>query len=77
MLLVDDDDLRPTGLAMMIDGAEGIRVVAEAADGAEVPAAVEAHFPDVVLVDLRMPKVGGVTATRGSWPARTRRTSSS
>ena len=64
VLLVDDDDLVRAGLTMMIDGAEGIRVVAEAADGAEVPAAVEAHFPDVVLMDLRMPKVDGVTATR-------------
>jgi DNA-binding NarL/FixJ family response regulator len=64
VLLVDDDQLVRAGLTMMIDGAEGIRVVAEAADGAEVPAAVEAHFPDVVLMDLRMPQVDGVTATR-------------
>jgi DNA-binding NarL/FixJ family response regulator len=64
VLLVDDDQLVRAGLTMMIDGAEGIRVVAEAADGAGVPAAVEAHFPDVVLMDLRMPEVDGVTATR-------------
>jgi len=64
VLLVDDDALVRAGLRMMLDGAHGIVVVAEAADGAEVPTAVAAHAPDVVLMDLRMPRVDGVTATR-------------
>ncbi|MQY07454.1 Transcriptional regulatory protein LiaR [Actinomadura sp. RB68] len=64
VLLVDDDALVRSALAMMLDGAEGIAVVAEACDGAEVPDAVAAHFPDVVLMDLRMPRVGGIEATR-------------
>jgi DNA-binding NarL/FixJ family response regulator len=64
VLLVDDDALVRAGLSMMLDGAEGIVVVGEAADGAEVPAAVDACFPDVVMMDLRMPKVNGIVATR-------------
>ena len=64
VLLVDDDTLVRAALTMMLDGANGISVVAEAADGDEVPAAVDAHAPDVVLMDLRMPRTDGLTATR-------------
>jgi DNA-binding NarL/FixJ family response regulator len=64
VLLVDDDALVRAGLTMMLDGAHGIEVVGAAADGAEVPAAVDAHAPDVVLMDLRMPRTDGITATR-------------
>ena len=64
VLLVDDDALVRAGLSMMLHGAEGISVVAEAQDGDEVPAAVDAHAPDVVLMDLRMPRVNGLAATR-------------
>jgi DNA-binding NarL/FixJ family response regulator len=64
VLVVDDDPLVRAGLAMMLDGAHGIEVVAQASDGDEVPAAVDAHSPDVVLMDLRMPRVGGLTATK-------------
>ena len=64
VLLVDDDALVRAGLTMMLDGANGIEVVGEAADGGEVPAAVDAHAPDVVLMDLRMPRTDGITATR-------------
>jgi DNA-binding NarL/FixJ family response regulator len=63
VLLVDDDALVRAGLRMMLDGADGIAVVGEAADGDEVPAAVDACFPDVVLMDLRMPRVNGIVAT--------------
>src|SRR5581483_12226710 len=61
---VDDDALVRAGLTMMLDGAHGIAVVGEAADGDQVPAAVDAHAPDVVLMDLRMPRVDGIRATR-------------
>ena len=64
VLLVDDDALVRAGLTMMLDGASGIEVVGEAADGDQVPAAVDAHAPDVVLMDLRMPRTDGITATR-------------
>ncbi|GAB2763941.1 response regulator transcription factor [Amycolatopsis magusensis] len=63
VLLVDDDPLVRAGLRMMLGGAEDLRVVAEAGDGTEVPALVEAHEPDVVLMDIRMPAMDGLTAT--------------
>lgn len=64
VLLVDDDALVRMGLRAMLDGHDGIRVVAEAADGSEVPDLVAAHRPHVVLMDLRMTTVDGITATR-------------
>jgi len=64
VLIVDDDPLVRAGLTMMLDGADGIEVVGEAADGDGVMAAVDRHSPDVVLMDLRMPRTDGITATR-------------
>jgi DNA-binding NarL/FixJ family response regulator len=49
---------------MMLDGADGIAVVGEASDGDEVPAAADRHAPDLVLMDLRMPRINGIIATR-------------
>jgi DNA-binding NarL/FixJ family response regulator len=65
VLIVDDDALVRAGLTMILSGAEDITVVGEAADGGEVPAAVAAHQPDVVLMDIRMPRVDGLAATEG------------
>jgi DNA-binding NarL/FixJ family response regulator len=62
VLIVDDDALVRAGLMMMLDGTHGIVVVGQAADGDEVPDAVAAHAPDVVLMDLRMPRVDGLAA---------------
>ena len=73
VLLVDDDALVRAGLTMMLDGANGIEVVGEAADGDQVPAAVDAHAPDVVLMDLRMPFAPSSIIVS---PARTRASSS-
>jgi DNA-binding NarL/FixJ family response regulator len=63
VLIVDDDALVRSALAMMLTGADGIVVAGEATDGAHVPAAVTAHRPDVVLMDIRMPRVDGLAAT--------------
>ncbi|WP_433496092.1 response regulator [Micromonospora sp. CA-248089] len=48
---------------MILGGVPDLTVVGEATDGAEVPAAVAAHAPDVVLMDIRMPRVDGLAAT--------------
>jgi DNA-binding NarL/FixJ family response regulator len=64
LLLVDDDPLVRAGLALMMGGAEDIEIVGEAADGAEVEELVGRTRPDVVLMDIRMPSVDGLAATR-------------
>jgi DNA-binding NarL/FixJ family response regulator len=64
VLLVDDDALVRSGLRMMLSGAERIEVVGEADDGRGVLAAVDLHRPDVVLMDIRMPQLDGIAATR-------------
>jgi DNA-binding NarL/FixJ family response regulator len=63
VLIVDDDALVRAGLRMILAGAPDVRVVGEAADGAEVPAEVAAQRPHVVLMDIRMPRVDGLAAT--------------
>lgn len=63
LLLVDDDPLVRAGLSFMLGGAEDVEIVGEAADGDEVEALVDRTRPDVVLMDIRMPVVDGLTAT--------------
>jgi DNA-binding NarL/FixJ family response regulator len=64
VLLVDDDPLVRSGLRMMLAGAEQVEVVGEAEDGRGVLSAVDLHRPDVVLMDIRMPQLDGIAATR-------------
>ena len=64
VLLVDDDPLVLSGLKLMLAAAKQIHVVGEAHDGREVLPAVDMYHPDVVLMDIRMPRLDGITATR-------------
>lgn len=63
VLLVDDEALMRSGLRLMIDGAHGIEVVGEAADGQTALDQIAALCPDVVLMDIRMPEMDGIEAT--------------
>jgi DNA-binding NarL/FixJ family response regulator len=64
VLLVDDQELVRSGLRRILRRRDGFSIVAECTDGAEVSAAVAAHRPDVVVMDLRMKDVDGIEATR-------------
>jgi DNA-binding NarL/FixJ family response regulator len=67
VLLVDDQDLVRSGLRRILRRKDGFVVVAECADGDEVPVAVAEHRPDVVVMDLRMRRVDGWVAGRRCW----------
>lgn len=64
LLLVDDDALVRTGLRLMLGGASDLELVGDVADGSEVLDAVARLRPDVVLMDIRMPEIDGIAATR-------------
>jgi len=61
--LVDDQELIRAGLAMVIDGSDDMRVVAQAGDGEQALAALSRTTADVVLMDVRMPRMNGIDAT--------------
>lgn len=64
VLLVDDQPLIRSGFRALLDAEDDMEVVAEAGDGAQGVALARRHRPDVVLIDVRMPIVDGIEATR-------------
>jgi DNA-binding NarL/FixJ family response regulator len=64
VLVVDDQELVRSGFRLILSSAEGVEVVGEASDGAHALSAARSLRPDVVLMDVRMPHVDGITATR-------------
>ncbi len=63
VLLVDDQELIRTGLRRVLRLRDGFDIVDECADGSEVLAAIAEHRPDIVVMDLRMRNIDGITAT--------------
>ncbi|WIB76893.1 response regulator transcription factor [Curtobacterium sp. MCPF17_002] len=63
VVLVDDDRLVRAGLRLLLSGDDGIEVVGEAGDGLEAEHVIAAAEPDVVLMDIRMPRCDGLVAT--------------
>ena len=64
LLIADDQALMRAGFRMILEAQPDLRVVAEAADGVEAVELARRHRPDVILMDIRMPRMDGVEATR-------------
>ena len=68
IVLADDQALVRAGFRALLDAQPGMTVVAEASDGAQALRLAAEHEPDVVLMDIRMPGMDGLAATRGRCP---------
>lgn len=63
VLLVEDNDVYRSTLELLLDGRDGVEIVGSVAAGDEAAAAAQAHDPDVVLMDFRLPGLDGAGAT--------------
>ncbi|HEX6356690.1 response regulator transcription factor [Actinophytocola sp.] len=63
VLLLEDEELVRSGIRMILESASDIEVIAEAADGSRAVELAETHHPDVVLTDIQMPHVDGLSVT--------------
>jgi DNA-binding NarL/FixJ family response regulator len=71
ILAVDDHELLRTGIGALVDGESDMKLVAEASNGREAVQQFRSHAPDVTLMDLQMPEMGGldaIIAIRGEFP---------
>ena len=66
VVVVDDEELFRSGLRMVVESRPGVDVVGEASDGAQAVSVVRQLRPDVALMDIQMPQVNGIEATRES-----------
>src|SRR3954454_23922572 len=64
VLIADDQDLVRAGFAMILGNRDDLEVVGEAGDGVEAVALARSLKPDVILMDVRMPRMDGIEATR-------------
>lgn len=64
VLLVEDDAMVRQTLAGMLAAYPDLQLIAQAADGAEAVSCVEKHNPQVVIMDIRLPRLDGIAATR-------------
>ncbi|QDP81263.1 response regulator transcription factor [Nocardia otitidiscaviarum] len=64
VVLLDDEELVRSGIAMILEAGGGIEVVAQGEDGRDIVELVHRHRPDVVVTDIRMPRVDGLEVTR-------------
>src|SRR5215467_9096123 len=64
ILLADDHNVMRDGLRLLLERHAGFTVIGEASDGREVVALAEQHRPDVVVMDIAMPNLNGIEATR-------------
>lgn len=64
VIVVDDHDLVRMGLVRLLDDADGIEVIKEGASGEDAIRLAKEHEPDVIMMDVRMPGIGGIEATR-------------